>query len=96
MESSNKNTACNSKLVEKYNIFYSYLAKYNNEEYSEYSLHKWHFGNEIVYSLYAKNKKFMVLIDAFTNLNEANRQARCIIKNDSNLIKILNLTENKP
>ncbi|PHM68323.1 hypothetical protein [Xenorhabdus kozodoii] len=93
MESCTQSTNYNLDLVQKYNIVDLYSANYRNKKHTNHSLHKGRFGTETVYSLYIKNGKLMILVDAFKSLNDANDQAKSIINNHPELVKILNFIE---
>ncbi|OTA14203.1 hypothetical protein Xvie_03924 [Xenorhabdus vietnamensis] len=81
MESGNQSAVYNVELAQKYNIVDSYSIEYINKKCPNHSLLTGYFGGEIIYSLYMRDGKYMVLVDAFKILNEANQKAREIIGN---------------
>ncbi|MDC9597332.1 hypothetical protein [Xenorhabdus anantnagensis] len=81
MESGNQSATYNVELVQKYNIVDSYSIEYINKKCPNHSLLTGCYSDEIIYSLYVRNGGYMVLVDAFKNLNEANQKAQKIIGN---------------
>ncbi|MEQ1965386.1 hypothetical protein ABLB69_20095 [Xenorhabdus khoisanae] len=79
MENRNQGISYNVDLVQKYNITNSYSGKYLHKKGANHSLLTGYFDDGIIYSLYVRDGSFMVLVDAFKNLNEANQQARDIV-----------------
>ncbi|MCC8382029.1 hypothetical protein [Xenorhabdus sp. PB30.3] len=77
------------KLAQKYNFVDSYLAKHGNKKITSHSLNKGCFNNEIIYSLYSKDGEYMVLVDVFMELNEANQKAKDIIYNHPEMVNYL-------
>ncbi|MDC9622111.1 hypothetical protein PSI22_10785 [Xenorhabdus sp. XENO-7] len=95
MESVNQGAAYNVELVQKYSLVDSYSIEYINKKCPSYSLLKGHYDGEVIYSLYIRNGDYMVLVDAFKTLSEANQKARGIIGNYPQTEKHLAALDNK-
>ncbi|PHM22128.1 hypothetical protein [Xenorhabdus ehlersii] len=89
MKSGNQSAAYNAELVQKYNIVDSYSIKRINKKRPNHSLLKGYYSGEIIYSLYIRDGDYMVLVDAFKNLNSANQNAQRIIGNHPQMEKYL-------
>ncbi|WP_338803608.1 hypothetical protein WDV76_16110 [Xenorhabdus griffiniae] len=77
----------NVDLAQKYNITDSYPAKYVHKKGGNHSLHTGLFDDGVVYSLYTRNGRYMILVDVFKNPNEANKKAQDIINEYQKLKK---------
>ncbi|MDE9538103.1 hypothetical protein [Xenorhabdus bovienii] len=95
MESGNQSTTYNVELVQKYGLVDSYSIEYINKKRPNHSLLKGYYGSEVIYSLYIRNGDYMVLVDAFKTLSEANQKARGIIGNYPQTEKNLASLDNK-